>query len=81
MGSKVYSVRDRILGGLFGKAVGGTLGQPLEGLRGPSNVDRYTPEPTGMIPNDDLDLQILWMCKLATDWQGVLSRKNSGRSS
>lgn len=80
MRDKNFTVRERILGGLFGKAVGGTLGQPCEGLRGPLFLDRYTPEPTEMQPNDDLDLQILWICKITTDWKGVLSRKNFAKA-
>ena len=29
---------------------------------GPHQIDFYTPIPTGMIPNDDLDLQVVWAC-------------------
>lgn len=58
------SFRDRIMGCWFGKAVGGTLGQTFEGLEGPFEADFYFPIPTEMVPNDDLDLQVLYACVL-----------------
>lgn len=54
------SIRDRTVGCWLGKAVGGTLGQTFEGLEGPLNADFYYPVPQGMVPNDDLDLQVLY---------------------
>jgi len=54
------TLRKKILGCWLGKAVGGTLGQPYEGCKGPLNLTYYNPVPTDMIPNDDLDLQVLW---------------------
>jgi ADP-ribosylglycohydrolase len=54
--------RDRILGCWLGKAVGGTLGQTFEGLSGPLTADFYVPVPEEMVPNDDLDLQVLYAC-------------------
>lgn len=59
-----HTIKDRILGCWLGKAVGGTLGMPYEGVEGPLDLDFYRPIPTHMIPNDDLDLQILWACLL-----------------
>jgi ADP-ribosylglycohydrolase len=49
------------MGCWLGKAVGGTLGQPYEGCNGPLNLNYYKPIPKDMIPNDDLDLQVLWV--------------------
>lgn len=57
-------VRDRMMGCWLGKAVGGTLGQTFEGLEGPLDADFYVPVPTEMVPNDDLDLQVLYACVL-----------------
>lgn len=54
--------RAKVVGCWFGKAVGGTLGQTFEGLEGPIDVDYYFPVPTEMVPNDDLDLQVLYAC-------------------
>ena len=57
--------RDAVLGCWLGKAIGGTLGQPFEGLDGPLAATFYDPVPTEMVPNDDLDLQVVWACVLA----------------
>lgn len=72
--------RKKVLGAWLGKAVGGTLGQPWEGSGGPLSLSYYDPVPTTMMPNDDLDLQILWACKLAVEWNGEISRKNFGKA-
>ena len=55
---------DRVMGCWLGKAVGGTLGMPFEGHDGPLDLDFYRPVPTEMLPNDDLDLQVVWACVL-----------------
>jgi len=52
--------RKKVLGCWRGKAVGGTLGQSFEGLPGPIEADFYIPVPNGMVPNDDLDIQIAY---------------------
>jgi ADP-ribosylglycohydrolase len=56
--------REKVMGCWLGKAVGGTLGMPFEGMDGPFDFDFYHPVPTGMVPNDDLDLQVVWACLL-----------------
>jgi ADP-ribosylglycohydrolase len=53
---------DRVMACWLGKAVGGTLGMPFEGRDGPLDLDFYRPVPTEMLPNDDLDLQVVWAC-------------------
>lgn len=73
-------LRQKIIGGLLGKAVGGTLGQPYEGCRGPLDLKYYDPIPDKMVPNDDLDLQVLWACKLRDEWNGVLSCENLAKA-
>lgn len=62
------------MGCWLGKAVGGTLGQPYEGCDGPLDLTYYNPVPTDMIPNDDLDLQVLWACTLNDMKQPVVDR-------
>ena len=52
--------KNKVMGCWLGKAIGGTLGQPYEGHEGPLNLTYYDPVPEDMIPNDDLDLQVLW---------------------
>lgn len=56
-----HTIRERIHACWFGKAIGGTLGTPFEGVTGPLNLTFYEPVPTQALPNDDLDLQIVWL--------------------
>lgn len=44
----------------LGKAIGGTLGTPFEGVPDMMDLDFYDPVPDKALPNDDLDLQIVW---------------------
>lgn len=53
------SYRKKLWGCYTGKAVGGTLGMPFEGNLKTREIDFYTPVPTTMAPNDDLDLQVV----------------------
>lgn len=56
----LYSDYLKTMRGCFmGKTVGGTLGMPYEGVLKVNNVTYYDPVPTTMVPNDDLDLQVL----------------------
>jgi ADP-ribosylglycohydrolase len=52
---------SKIHGCWLGKAVGGTLGTPHEGKTGPLALSFYDPVPTTSLPNDDLDLQVVWL--------------------
>ena len=53
--------RNKVLGCWLGKAVGGTLGGPWEGTTPPTPLSFYDPIPDEMLPNDDLDLQVVWL--------------------
>lgn len=56
------SYLDKMRGCWLGKAIGGTLGTPFEPTRGVFDVDFYTSDlENGMLPNDDLDLQLVWL--------------------
>lgn len=62
--------RRRLAGCWIGKNVGGTLGMPMEWNRQENDVIYYTHEMTGEpLPNDDLDIQILWL--IALEDQGL----------
>ncbi|MEM6391386.1 MAG: ADP-ribosylglycohydrolase family protein [Planctomycetota bacterium] len=54
------TLRPRMIGCWLGKAVGGTLGMPYEGVRETLNLTFYDPVPKEMLPNDDLDLQVIY---------------------
>ena len=52
---------DKVYGCWLGKCICGTIGAPYEGYKGRMDVD-FTPELFAvMLPNDDLDLQVLWL--------------------
>ena len=53
--------RSKVLGCWMGKNIGGTLGMPFEWRRQVNDVTFYTQELTGNLPNDDLDIQLLWL--------------------
>jgi ADP-ribosylglycohydrolase len=57
--------RDKVMGCWLGKNAGGTLGAPLEKMWGnpePFDISFYTQEiPEGGSPNDDLDIQLVWL--------------------
>jgi len=50
-----------ILGCWLGKAIGGTLGLPFEGKMERLHLSFYDPVPTIAPPNDDLELQLVWL--------------------
>jgi len=57
---------ERFLGCWMGKNCGGTLGGPWEDSRGwgydePFSVTGYTGDVEGGLPNDDLELQMIWL--------------------
>ena len=53
--------RDQMYACWLGKNIGGTLGAPYEGQKHVHSLDFYHPVPERAAPNDDLDLQFLWL--------------------
>jgi len=54
--------RDKVLGCWTGKNIGGTLGAPFEGKREMNDATFYVQKLDGNpAPNDDLDLQLVWL--------------------
>ena len=54
--------KDKVMGCWAGKNIGGVLGAPFEGLRQVNDISFYTQDLSmGPPPNDDLDLQIIWL--------------------
>jgi ADP-ribosylglycohydrolase len=73
----VDSYRDKILGCWMGKSAGGTLGTPLEkmwGDRQPFDIDFYPVIREGGLPNDDLELQLIWLIALEERGLDLTSR-------
>lgn len=52
---------DKVLGCYIGKNIGGTLGAPFECYRGQYNVKWFVQDISKPIPNDDIDLQLVWL--------------------
>ena len=54
---------DKMRGCFLGKNIGGTLGAPFEGMEGIADITYYTHdvEKLGVLPNDDLDLQLVFL--------------------
>jgi ADP-ribosylglycohydrolase len=69
--------RDKVLGCWLGKNIGGTLGGPLEEKFGRDelfNVSWYPDLPEGGIPNDDLELQLIFFQALQDVGPGLTAR-------
>ncbi len=68
--------RDKVMGCWLGKNAGGTLGEPLEGKFGRDemfDIDWYPDLPEGGIPNDDLEMQLIWLQALLEKGPGLTS--------
>jgi len=52
---------NKVYGCFLGKTVIGTLGAPFEGVKMPLELPFKREMIDAMIPNDDLDLQVLWL--------------------
>ncbi len=52
---------NKVHGGWIGKTIGGTIGERVECHKGIMNFDESTAFPEEVLPNDDLDLQVLWL--------------------
>lgn len=52
---------DKVLGGWIGKCAGGILGAPIEGYKCFNDIEISDELFATNFPNDDLDLQVLWL--------------------
>ncbi|NMB46662.1 MAG: ADP-ribosylglycohydrolase family protein [Firmicutes bacterium] len=69
--------RDKVYGCWLGKNIGGTLGTPLERRFGQEkmfDVWWYPDLPEGGIPNDDLEMQLIWLQALKEKGSGLTAR-------
>jgi ADP-ribosylglycohydrolase len=68
---------DRVFACWLGKNCGGTLGQPLEeafGRSEPFDVWWYPELAEGGIPNDDLEMQLVWLMAVVERWPILTAR-------
>ncbi len=52
---------DKVYGGWLGKCLGGAAGAPVEGFKKLISYEHYSQVIRTDLPNDDLDLQLLWL--------------------
>lgn len=57
-------ILDKIHGCWLGKNIGGTMGAPYEGCRELMNISGFRTQKGEVLPNDDLDLQLVWLYAL-----------------
>ncbi len=55
---------NKIYGCWLGKNIGGTMGAPFEGKQELLDIKGFTTEKGAPVPNDDLDLQIIWLAAM-----------------
>ena len=55
------ALREKIYACWIGKNIGGTMGGPFEGATKMLNIEGFTTPEGTVLPNDDLDLQIIWL--------------------
>ena len=53
--------KDRVYACWVGKNIGGTMGGPYEGTHEILDIKGYATEANVVLPNDDLDLQLVWL--------------------
>lgn len=71
-------LRDKIHACWIGKNIGGTMGAPYEGKRELLDISGYASEKGEPLPNDDLDLQLIWLCALEEVGPYSLSARDLG---
>lgn len=54
-------LRDKIYACWMGKNMGGTMGTPYEGTRELLDIQGFVTKEGEVLPNDDLDLQLVWL--------------------
>lgn len=53
--------RDKVYACWIGKNIGGTMGTPYEGSRQINDIKGFVTKEGEILPNDDLDLQLVWL--------------------
>ena len=60
---------DKVYACWLGKNIGGTIGAPYEGTKEMLDITGFKTKPGNPLPNDDLDLQLLWLWMI--EWEGI----------
>ena len=56
--------KDKVNACWIGKNIGGTMGTPYEGKREYLDIKGFVTKKGEVLPNDDLDLQLVWLLAL-----------------
>ena len=56
--------KDKVNACWVGKNIGGTMGTPYEGKRELLDIQGFVTKAGEVLPNDDLDLQMVWLYAL-----------------
>lgn len=72
--------RDSVYACWLGKNIGGTIGTPYEGIREELDVKGFATEAGAPLPNDDLDLQLVWLYNLEQIGSRAISSITLGES-
>jgi ADP-ribosylglycohydrolase len=69
--------RNKVLGCWLGKNIGGTVGAPFEWRRQVNDISFYVQKDLNgrPMPNDDLDIQLLWLCAMEERGLDVTSQR------
>ncbi|MBQ9084197.1 MAG: ADP-ribosylglycohydrolase family protein [Clostridia bacterium] len=70
--------RDKVYACWTGKNIGGTMGAPFEGKREFIEIDGFTTQAGVVLPNDDLDLQLVWLYALEQNGPNAISTQMLG---
>ncbi len=62
---------DKVKGCYLGKNIGGTLGAPFECFRGVFDIDYFMQDVSSPVPNDDVDLQLVWLSAVEHEGKNV----------
>lgn len=72
------SYKDKVRACWIGKNIGGTIGTPYEGTHELLDVKDFATEPGEPLPNDDLDLQLIWLHVLENEGANNISAELLG---
>ena len=71
-------LRDKIYACWIGKNIGGTIGTPFEGKREFLDVKGFNSKPGEPLPNDDLDLQLVWLMAMELEGPWYFTSRTLG---
>ena len=74
----VRQIGDSVSVALF---IGGTLGAPFECFRGVYDIDFFMQDVSSPVPNDDVDLQLVWLSAIEHEGKNLDSHMWSTQAS